>query len=175
MASKSPQKLDQRHSVVDLMKLLGLTAAGCAPTAGPAPLLLLLPQARRLLAGLRRIARERRLDLLEGEQQLVLGKLLRLPPELPALQLQQQVLQPLVLGRQGVALGGDAPKLGAERVDLRQRPEQKSAQRRGILRQCRRVVSPGAHRAMDSTQARSAWESPASPARGASRSRRTAR
>jgi hypothetical protein len=119
-----------------------------------------------LLACFGRIARERRLDLLEGEQQLVRGKLLRLPAELPALEFQQQVPQPLVLGCQRVALGGDIIAFGRQRVPLGPRGQQQRAQGRGILRQCRRVVGPGAHRAMDSTQARSAWESPASPARG---------
>ena len=51
-----------------------------------------------------------------------------------------------------------------ERVDQRPRLEQQRAQRRSILRQCRRVLPRGAHRGMESTQARLAWESPAAPA-----------
>ena len=63
-----------------------------AAAAGPAALRLLLAQVAgdrllRLGGGLG----QRRLDLLEGELQLLLGQPLRLPPELPALQLQQQV------------------------------------------------------------------------------------
>ena len=110
------------------------TRGGCAASRGacdrgeacrrgaarrsPAALLLLVAQCRRALGPLGRVLGERRLDLLEGEQQLLLGEPLRLRSELPALQLQQQVLEPLILGRQRVAFGGDASKLSAGRGRL---------------------------------------------------------
>ncbi len=65
---------------------------------------------------------------------------LRLLPELPALELQQQMLEALILARQRITLGH-------QRVDQRPRLEQQRAQCRGILRQGRRVVIRGAHRA----------------------------
>ena len=65
----------------------------------------------RALLGLRLGGGERGLDLLEGEPQLVLGQPLRARPELHALQLPQQVLQPLDPLHQRVALGAQAVAL----------------------------------------------------------------
>jgi hypothetical protein len=133
-----------------------------APTAGPTPFGLLPAQLRRALAGLGLVGSERRLGLLEGEQQLVFGQPLRSAPELHPLELRQQMLQPLVLRCQRVALARKAVALGGERVaGLPGRQEQR-AQRGGIVRQCRRVVARGgAHHASDSTQVPPAWESSA--------------
>lgn len=118
---------------------------GQSAAAGPAALGLALLQGRGGLARPGRVAGQRRLDLLEREQQLLLRQPLRLRPELPALQLQQQVLQPLILTRQRIALSNQV-------VDLHQGLEQQ----RGVFWQARRAVHRGAHRATESTLARSA-------------------
>ena len=98
--------------------------AAARPAPGGAP----LAQFGRALLRLSLGVGDRGLDLLEGELQLVLGQLLRAPAELHALQLAQQVLQPLVPRRQGVALGYRVVPLCPCR-------QQQRAQRRGIIGQ----------------------------------------
>ena len=71
---------------------------------------------------------DRGLDLREGELQLILGQLLRAPAELHALQLAQQVLQPLVPLRQDIALSDRI-------VPLRPGRQQQRAHRRGVIGQ----------------------------------------
>ena len=96
---------------------------GQAAAAGPATLLLLLADGRGPLGRLGGVLGQRRLDLLEGELQLLVGQPLRLSAELPTLQLQQQVAETLVLLDQRIALGGHAVAPGCQRVDLVQRLE----------------------------------------------------
>lgn len=133
---------------------------------GPAALRLLLALLRRAPGRLGRALGQRRLDLLEGEQQLLLGQPLRLPPELTAPELEQQVVQRLVARHSRIALLHRGVALGHH--GQQQRP-----QRRGILRQAR-CWRGGGHRAVESRQRPSAWESALSPAPASSRCRRTA-
>ena len=89
------------------------------PAAGRAqPGAVLLALLGGALLGLGPVAGERGFDLLEGEPQLVLGQPLRARAELHALQLLQQVLQPLGPLRQRVPLGRDAVALGYDAVAL---------------------------------------------------------
>jgi hypothetical protein len=110
--------------------------------ASPAPDGVLLAQIRRALLRLGLGAGERGLDLLEGKLQLVLRQPLRARPELHALQLAQQVLQPLVPRRQRVPFGHNA-------VALRQRGQQHRPQHNGIIGHVRRWIATLAHRRRD--------------------------
>ena len=78
---------------------------------GPAARGVLLALLGGALLGLGLGGGERGFGLLEGEPQLVLGQSLRARPELHALQLLQQVLQPLDPRHQCVALGAQAVAL----------------------------------------------------------------
>ena len=92
--------------------------AGQPAAPSPAPGGVLLALLGGALLGLGLVAGERGLDLLEGEPQLALRQPLRTWAELHALQLAQQVPQPLGPLRQRVPLGRDAVALGYDAVAL---------------------------------------------------------
>ncbi len=106
-----------------------------AAAARPAASRVLLAQVGRALLRLGLGVGDRGLDLREGELQLIRGQLLRASAELHALQLAQQVPQPLVPRRQRVALGRDAVTFCRDTVPLRPGHQQQRAQRRRIIGQ----------------------------------------
>jgi hypothetical protein len=74
------------------------------PAAHAAPDSARLAQRRVALLGLRLLLGNRLLEVLKTELQLLIGQTLGLAAELQALQLQQQMMQPLILRLQRIAV-----------------------------------------------------------------------
>jgi hypothetical protein len=127
-------------------------------TPRTAALALRLGQRGRLLCCLGRVCCQRRLDFLEGEQQLIRRELLRFLAELLAFQLEQQMVQLLVARGQRVAFGGDLVALRREHLASLQRGQQQGPQSSGIsgsrwstFQDCRGASSAEKRSSNDST------------------------
>ncbi len=116
------------------------------------------PQVRIALLRLGLARYDRGLQILEAELQLLLRQPFRLPAELQALQLYQQVSQPVVLVRQRVALLGQYIAFGHRRQHQR-------AQRRDIGGQVRVRGGSGVGHTANPTPPRSVGESAAAAVR----------
>jgi hypothetical protein len=90
-------------------------------------------QRRILLLRFGLAPRQRLLDVLKGELQLVGIELLRAPAELGTLQLAQQMVQPLVPLERAVALGTGGVALGHGPVALAHRAADQGAQRFDVI------------------------------------------
>jgi len=116
-------------------------------SACPAPGHALLLQGGIAPLRLRLALRDGLLQALQAKLQLLLGQPLGPGVELHAPELQQQVPQPVVLRRQGIALGCEMVPLGDGAVPLRPGCQQQRAQRLGRLGQRRRMIRCGVHHA----------------------------
>ena len=125
-----------------------------------------LPQFGIALLRFGRAFGNRLLEVLKPQLQLILRQAFGLAAELPALELQQEVVQSFVPLQQGVAFGGQRVMLGHHRQHQR-------AQRISIGRQARYVDTRGRHHAANPTRRQWVSKSPLRSELVSNRARRT--